>query len=831
MRILLNKRHFISGIIAVLFGNCLAGASESVTLTDNGFPASVIILPERPTRAAQFAAFELQYLVKLMTETELPIVKEGESFSGLPIRIGSRDSAGNPEKFLPEEYWVSVTAREIVLSGMDDPDYGIVHYENPRTFPSCSYTRKATTYAVYEFLERACGMRFYFFGDEGIFFIPRKKLSVELMQIRRRPAMTSSRWIEINHPPTGTSTRDLALLEARWRKSAVNGHVNHNTWSIYFRYWDRATGNFYGSLPELFREKRPDYFAQGHSGKSHLCAVANKFPGDANLPPQLCPSSDGPVDYFAEEALEMFHGKTIAGARLQPPRFKGIRYYYPLMEDDNKYWCLCPQCKKMFPEVASEQRAGYIHFDWINRIARKAAKLEPELNFITCAYSNSLLYPDPAILKLEPNIAVRLCLAIDSWYHPEIYNWQHSVYKQWIVHEASKRQISVWCYLLSPGFEARTYYRYGDFIPLLYPWKVGKIFQEFVGDGIQGYFAEADLSTQFLEAYIINRIAWEGKDADPEHIIADYFRNYYGSAAEPMQEFYRKMEEITYNPASYPKDTMQEFRKTSFCGGEIHTERNNLNLLTDITEKQLDSLIRKASSIAEYPVEKRRVAWFSDRVWEQAKNGRREFVKREQRRNTQPPTVHITKTVETNGAVAAVDFSKAGHLKLQYPLSGTASNGKGSLDLCHDSQYLYLRYSELGSEAFLNRKENIWMNNIELFAGYLRNYPFAHFAVAPDGTMELLQHEIEGGVPRISSRKIHVRIVNELTEHGWTATLAIPLKTLLPDRELAPGKRFFLNVMRTCRFINGNSYSWSPLGGNGSYVQSLDRMGKVYLSE
>ena len=116
-----------------------------------------------------------------------------------------------------------------------------------------------------------------------------------------------------------------------------------------------------------------------------------------------------------EEALAAFHGEKVSGARFKPPRFPGMPFYYPIMEDDNKHWCLCGNCRKLFPDVPAEQRAGYIHFDWINRIAAKGRELEPELNFITGAYSNSLLYPDPAILKLEPNVAVRLCLAIDSW--------------------------------------------------------------------------------------------------------------------------------------------------------------------------------------------------------------------------------------------------------------------------------------------------------------------------------------------------------------------------------------------------------------------------------
>ena len=43
-------------------------------LVKDAQPVSEIVLGEQPTRAAQFAAFELQHAVKLITNTELPIV-------------------------------------------------------------------------------------------------------------------------------------------------------------------------------------------------------------------------------------------------------------------------------------------------------------------------------------------------------------------------------------------------------------------------------------------------------------------------------------------------------------------------------------------------------------------------------------------------------------------------------------------------------------------------------------------------------------------------------------------------------------------------------------
>ena len=49
-----------------------------LTLVENGIPKSDIVIGEHPTRSAQFAAFELQHGVKLITGAVLPIVEKVE---------------------------------------------------------------------------------------------------------------------------------------------------------------------------------------------------------------------------------------------------------------------------------------------------------------------------------------------------------------------------------------------------------------------------------------------------------------------------------------------------------------------------------------------------------------------------------------------------------------------------------------------------------------------------------------------------------------------------------------------------------------------------------
>ena len=92
-------------------------------------------------------------------------------------------------------------------------------------------------FQVYDFLEKACGFRFYSFGDEGIAFKERKDLSVAPLNIRRKPDMDAFRAPYFEGKGNNVSKRDKNLLLQRWRNATNYGYVNHNIYSIYYRYW------------------------------------------------------------------------------------------------------------------------------------------------------------------------------------------------------------------------------------------------------------------------------------------------------------------------------------------------------------------------------------------------------------------------------------------------------------------------------------------------------------------------------------------------------------------------------------------------------------------
>ncbi|NCO34329.1 MAG: hypothetical protein GW893_10800 [Armatimonadetes bacterium] len=168
--------------LAALGVGCVHGAG--LTLVQDGKPlARIVIDAEKPTRAAQFAAYELQHHVKLITGAELPIVGKAEGTKGVLILVGESDATRELKirsgDFHGEEYLLKFAGNKIVLIGNDTPDYGRVDYADHQTFPALGYCYRSTTYAVYDFLERCCGVRFYSLGCNPLpapFFSSSKRL-------------------------------------------------------------------------------------------------------------------------------------------------------------------------------------------------------------------------------------------------------------------------------------------------------------------------------------------------------------------------------------------------------------------------------------------------------------------------------------------------------------------------------------------------------------------------------------------------------------------------------------------------------------------------------
>ena len=178
--------------VAVLLSPVCHAASGGFCVSENGSPRAAIVVGEKPVKAARLAAAELQHVVRLVTGAELPIVAARPA-AGSAFYVGCAaggDASVRGKPFEKEEYLVAFRGNDCYLCGHDADDFSAFDYADVKTFPGIIYCFRSTTYAVYDFLEKCCGVRFYGFGDQGTAFTPRPTLAIEpIKDIRRAPAM------------------------------------------------------------------------------------------------------------------------------------------------------------------------------------------------------------------------------------------------------------------------------------------------------------------------------------------------------------------------------------------------------------------------------------------------------------------------------------------------------------------------------------------------------------------------------------------------------------------------------------------------------------------
>ncbi|MBO4490747.1 MAG: DUF4838 domain-containing protein [Lentisphaeria bacterium] len=799
------------------------------SLVRNGKPAAVILLDAKATKSAQLGAYELQHHVKSITGVELPIVAGNVSPGMNTVKIGGDNSGltGDSSK-------IEFRGNTLLLTGNDSPVFEKVDYHNPDTFPKLEYECKGSLFAVYDFLELYCGVRFYGMDEAGTFYKASENLSVKEENRVFSPQMDAFRYVYYKDKRFARNEivpRDFALWQLRWRMSSLYGRNNHNQYSIYFAHWDKAKMYWLG---RAFKYKRKELFAKGYDGKmADVDAILRgNYPNDKDLPPQLCYSNKGTVDYYAEEVLTYFNGGNVRGGwmnfhgnippnRTLVPRFEGKPFFYPIQGGDTGGHCLCPDCRNRFPEDTKDDVSNN-KFQFIADVARKAAETDPAAGVSSLAYIQTLRYPDK--VSLPPNVSVQLCLPICTWWHPVACQKQMDAYREWIAKEGQKRPLTLWTYLFSPYYDSRRYFGNYKPFPGLYPWKTGELFKMFAKDGIKGWFTEVDMQCNHLEAYVAARICYDSS-LDPGQVIDDFFEHYYGEAGPVMKEFYREVEKAYWNPANCPEEWLMDKNVVVGPKGELHpywgmglhSPDVNWSLGTPERMKKLAGLIEEAKKLTRTPEEKIRLQRFIDGIWTNALEGEREYRLDKMKKSELPYRLQVMTSGNINGDLSKVDWSKSVKTETWQNLYGKTAERKCRAELVADSEYLYLKFTD-GSPA--ENVLNFWRENFEVFFHDGKGYPVFHLAVGPNGTSYQYKHILKDGKDTVEPYEFNAVISSSSTDESWTVLMAIPLNKL-PLK----GSQMSLNFMRTTP--SGNAV-WNPIFTD-SYIKGIDRFGVLHI--
>ena len=635
-----------------------------------------------------------------------------------------------------------------------------------------------TLNAVYDFLERFCGVRWYFPTDIGTVISEKPTLTVAGEDLWRRPAM-EYRWMTATayFLPTKHDripSREADLWKLRTRLGGAPFAANHSFLGYY----------------ERFLEDHPDWFAQGYEGK----------------PPQLCYTHPGLIAQVAQDARDYFDGK----GKLQGAQAMGD--FFSLVPMDNGSYCKCERCQaEMDPDRDNLQftKGTTSNYMWgfVNRVAAAVKKTHPDRWISALAYESYAHYPDR--VELEPNVAMMMCLHLRNWWLPSAEQADRTVFDAWTTKEPDRPRY-LWLYYNFPAFNAN---RQGyQCFPGYFAHTAVKQMRRAHEAGIRGIFMEH--SSEFEESHLLDvpdvYVTWRLADdptLDGDALIDEFFELFYGAASEPMRQLYLEIETAYSEPKSYP----EEFRNTARF---FHQNEEIAWKILGTEERmaRLGGLMEQAHRTAQTDVEVRRVKLFDTGIWQYMQEGRRRYEALEALRATPPPTVAIPRVPDTNGDPDAVDWDRAALIDEWLSISGEPSDRQITARLAHDGENLYVELEEqLDTSQLICTDAICDGDDWELFFGRGRSEPYHQLVLAPDGRC--------AGVSRGETGKWeHNARVTSDTSSGdrWRIVLALTLDQLVPEGAEA-GDTIYGNI---CRASSGASQLlvWSPLFSGGFHT-------------
>src|ERR1041385_3291711 len=499
-----DGRSLLSGFNRVLAANaltlgfCWSCAAESFVLARDGQPSASIAIAQQASENARVGAGELQSYLEKISGAKLSIISDSQSPTGALILVGRSKftdqisglhiPSGRTKNLREEGFVIFCRSNRLVLAGNDEePYYG-------------------TRYAVVELLHRL-GVRWFMPGKFGEVVPSKATLEVEPTSLRQQPDFPMRNFWEHSRDKMGDE-----LFE--WKI--------HHKLNPRMQDWFGVPGDgtITGFLPKELFEAHSDWFALTRDGKRD--------------PHMVCMTHPQMIHYFADRIKEQIK----AGKR--------VTAFAP---EDGMPRCYCDKCMKMstafdgygtndrdpWPESSTSQEWFY----FVDHVLKEVNREFPEHLLASNGYANREIPPELPDFNASKNLVVmfaNICACtIHAYDDPHCWMMQRQaqMVKRWC-------QLSdkVWMYdynytmLVSKGTLTPMVHRIRRNIPLL---------KEY---GILGFHDEdvCDWSHCGLPSRLVRTALEWDTHADVDALLDDFFKQWFGPAAQPMQQYYETLE-------------------------------------------------------------------------------------------------------------------------------------------------------------------------------------------------------------------------------------------------------------------------------------------------
>ena len=476
-------------------------------LVKNKVPLFTIVIPEKANDIAVIGAQELQLHFELATGKKVPIVNE-KKVNGPAIHIGNTKLAqkyGISPEMLPAEHYVIARAGDnIILSGGDGKNV------KKSTYLSLAGVPLGTLNAVYGFLEKHPGVRWYWPGRDGMVIPPVNDISVTTLYENGQPYFSTRTLYTSNFPKTDSIN---GIEQAIWKRRLRLGGKLLSPIANHGFYW----------LPKKYADK-PELFALQKDGKRKT---------NADMGVHVCFSNPELLEITVKEAIDYF--------KANPQQS-----FFRVMPGDvfPGHMCNCAECQKLYrPEKGESGSGSDMVWGFINKVAQRVSAKLPGKYINCCAYEN---YKLPPSFPLCGNVSVTICHGGVPWAgQPE----KESLRKVLDLWEPTGARLYVWEYWLTRNNRAS----FGA--PVIFPRHLEEMTamkrSRVAGGVIELSGREADGTSakgwglwEFDQPafYFSARLMWN-TPFDMEKELDLFYNGFFGPAAETMRQFHENFED------------------------------------------------------------------------------------------------------------------------------------------------------------------------------------------------------------------------------------------------------------------------------------------------
>lgn len=477
-----------------------------------------IVIPANPGEVLAFAAETLQEYLLKVTGAKLEIVKK--PYSGKQIELSLYDLEKNNDAFRME--------------GLNDK------------ISIQGRCERAVLYGAYDFLEKACGIRF-FAPLKTHEIVPRiDKLALKPFKDSNEPCMTYRR---VNYCSYRKTKMERRYEFADWGvKNRLNVEVGvlergNAEASFYAKKRDEfylkrgdvyrlgpLWGHNYQRLipPKKYFTTHPEFFCWNSKNKKYQWENA-----------QICTTNPGVIKTIADIAEEYF--------KKYPSRST-----FPVVpEDGSRLWCQCKECSKLnapgvgysFDRMAD--RAIYL----VNAVDNELKKRNINNKRIMFSVYQPTRLP-PVTLELNPDSLVYYCVYTDGT----------GEFTKPVTELPMAKDIVMWSKKAKGQLCIYNYAYMGFFYQFTTDANIVKNYRFYNSIGIKGNAPEMFESWGFDDylMYLTLRLAWNPW-IDTDALRHDYFSKIYGPAGEEMEKFRDICQQVFCDYPSYIRCDLRLF--------------------------------------------------------------------------------------------------------------------------------------------------------------------------------------------------------------------------------------------------------------------------------